>query len=56
MVQTLANKLDKIDEMPDMIIFDECQHCTSNTYLRIINKYPKAYVLGLTATPRATFW
>ena len=51
MVQTLANKLDKIDEIPDMIIYDECQHCTSNTYLKIINKYPSAYILGLSATP-----
>lgn len=52
MIQTLANKLDKIDETPDMIIYDECQHCTSNTYLKITNKYPNAYILGLSATPR----
>lgn len=51
MVQTLANKLNKIEDTPDMIIFDECQHCTSKTYLRIIEKYKNAYVLGLTATP-----
>lgn len=56
MVQTLANKLDKIEEIPDLIIYDECQHCTSNTYLRITNKYPNTYILGLTATPRKTFW
>lgn len=51
MVQTLANKLNKIEEVPDMIIFDECQHATSNTYLRIIEKFPNTYILGLTATP-----
>ena len=51
MVQTLANKLDKINETPDMIIFDECQHATSNTYLKIIKKFPNAYILGLSATP-----
>ena len=51
MVQTLAHKLDKIDETPDMIIFDECQHATSSTYLRIIEKYPNAYILGISATP-----
>lgn len=51
MVQTLANKLDKIKEIPDLIIYDECQHATSNTYLKIINKYPQAYILGLSATP-----
>lgn len=51
MVQTLANKLNKIEEIPDLIIYDECQHATSNTYLKIINKYPQAYILGLSATP-----
>jgi superfamily II DNA or RNA helicase len=51
MIQTLVNKLDKIEEEPDMIIYDECQHATSNTYLKIIKKYPNAYMLGLTATP-----
>lgn len=51
MVQSLANKLDKIEENPDLIIFDECQHSTSNTYLKIIEKFPNSYILGLTATP-----
>lgn len=50
MVQTLAHKLDKIDETPDMIVVDECQHSTSSTYLKIINKFPNTYILGLTAT------
>ena len=51
MVQSLANKLDKIEENPDLIIFDECQHSTSKTYLKIIEKFPSSYILGLTATP-----
>ena len=51
MVQSLANRLKKIEEIPDLIIFDECQHATSSTYLKIINKFPNAYILGLTATP-----
>lgn len=51
MVQSLANKLDKIEENPDLIIFDECQHSTSKTYLKIIEKFPNSYILGLTATP-----
>ena len=51
MAQSLARKLNNIDEIPDLIIFDECQHCTSNTYLKIINKFPNTYILGLTATP-----
>ena len=42
MVQTLANKLNKIDEIPDMIIYDECQHATSKTYQRITDKFPNS--------------
>lgn len=33
------------------ILVHNCQHATSNTYLKIINKYPQAYILGLSATP-----
>lgn len=53
MVQSLSNMIKKGLELkePTMIIFDESQHCTSNTWLRIINSYPKAYKIGLTATP-----
>ena len=51
MIQSLANRLDKIEEIPDFIILDENQHCTSKTYLRLIDKFPNAYFLGLTATP-----
>ncbi len=51
MVQTLANKLNKINEIPDMIIYDECQHATSKTYQRITDKFPNSYFVGLSATP-----
>lgn len=51
MIQSLANRLDKIQEIPNFIILDECQHSTSKTYLRLINKFPDSYFLGLTATP-----
>lgn len=51
MVQSLANKLKNIEEVPDLIIYDECQHATSATYERINEKYPDSYILGLTATP-----
>ena len=33
------------------VLVHNCQHCTSKTYLRIIEKYKNAYILGLTATP-----
>ena len=53
MVQSLANKIKKgtIDNEPTMIIFDEAHHTTSNSWLTIIEHYPKAYKIGLTATP-----
>ena len=53
MIQTLVNKIKKeeITEIPDMIVIDECQHSTSNTYLKLFEKYPNTFFLGLTATP-----
>ena len=51
MVQSLVRRLDKITEEPNLMIFDECQHSTSNIYKKIIDKYPNAYILGLSATP-----
>jgi len=50
MVQSLVNRLEKINETPDFIVFDECHHASSNSYLKIQEKYPDAFILGLTAT------
>lgn len=33
------------------VLVHNCQHATSNTYLKIIKKFPNAYILGLSATP-----
>lgn len=49
-VQTLARRLDKIIT-PDVIICDEAHHATANTWTKIIEYFPDAYVVGLTATP-----
>lgn len=48
-VQTLARR----DRKPhaDLIIVDECHHATSETYRKVVNAYPNAVVIGLTATP-----
>ena len=48
-VQTLINRRHKYNF--DFIITDECHHVTSQTYIRILNSYPKAFSLGVTATP-----
>ena len=35
----------------NLLIIDECHHCPANTYRKIIDEYPNAILLGLTATP-----
>ena len=35
----------------DLLVVDECHHCPARTYRKIIESYPNAIVLGLTATP-----
>lgn len=53
MIQTLVNQIkkNKINENPDLIILDECQHSTSKTYMTLFETYPNSFFLGLTATP-----
>jgi superfamily II DNA or RNA helicase len=36
---------------PDMLIFDECHHVPATSWGAVIEAYPRAQVLGLTATP-----
>ena len=50
MVATIANRLDKFPK-PDFIIFDECHFSMAKTWQKIIEAFPKAYIVGLTATP-----
>lgn len=49
MVQTFANRPDCIP--PNLIMVDECHHGLAATYREILNRYPAARILGLTATP-----
>jgi len=51
MVQTLARRIDSTPP-PDLIIVDEAHHCAAGQYRAIIAAYPKAHVLGVTATPQ----
>lgn len=50
-VQTLVRRLDKIPA-PDFLICDECHHILAKSYKKIVAAYPKAYLLGVTATPQ----
>ena len=53
MTITTANKVNELPT-PDLIIFDEAQGSVANTYWTIINSAPKAYIVGLTASPCRT--
>lgn len=47
-VQTLMRR----DKPPaDLIVVDECHHATADSYQSILDAYPQARVVGLTATP-----
>jgi superfamily II DNA or RNA helicase len=54
-IQTLharAIRSDKMDlPLAKLLIIDECHHCPAQTYQAIIDAYPDAILLGLTATP-----
>lgn len=52
-VQTLVRRLDQYDE-PHLIIIDECHRSAASTYQKILEAYPNAKVIGLTATPQRT--
>jgi superfamily II DNA or RNA helicase len=50
-VQTLARRLPRIDWHPGLIIIDEAHHATAGQWARILDHWPNAYRLGVTATP-----
>jgi superfamily II DNA or RNA helicase len=49
-VQTLVRRLDR-KPPADIVYVDECHHATSETYQRVLDAYPGAIIIGLTATP-----
>lgn len=52
-VQTVANRLDKMPA-PDFVLVDEVHHAVCPTYARILQSFPEAYVIGVTASPART--
>jgi len=49
-VQTLVRRLDR--KPPANVVYvDECHHGTSETYQTVMDAYPGAIIIGLTATP-----
>lgn len=52
-VQTLVNRLSDYEPW-DLIVIDEAHRSAANTYKTVLKAYPKAKVIGLTATPART--
>lgn len=50
-IQTLVRR---DPPLADLIIIDEAHHASATTYQKLINAYPHATILGLTATPCRT--
>ena len=50
-VHTLKNRVARLAWNPDIIICDEAHHATAGSWAKILQAYPNAHVLGVTATP-----
>ena len=50
-IQWLARHYVEMEEKPGLIVIDEAHHALAETYAEVMNAYPKAKKLGLTATP-----
>jgi DNA repair protein RadD len=53
-IQTLTARIKRGRINPplaDLLIFDECHHNVCKSHLALIERYPNAVIIGLTATP-----
>lgn len=50
-VQTLINRMERFPHAPDVILIDEAHHAVAGSWLKVLEQWPKALVLGVTATP-----
>ena len=50
-VQTLVRRLSRMDWAPSLVIIDEAHHAAAGSWRQILNHWPDAYRLGVTATP-----
>jgi superfamily II DNA or RNA helicase len=49
-IQTFAKRLDYIKK-PQLVIIDEAHHCIAGSYRKVLDYFPSAFLLGVTATP-----
>ena len=50
-IQTISQKKD-LPENIGLVIIDEAHHATTSSYRRVLDAYPTAKILGVTATPK----
>lgn len=50
-VQTIVRRLENVKSAPDLIIIDEAHHAAAGSWRKILEHWPDAYRLGVTATP-----
>ena len=50
-IQWLSRHYGEMEEKPGLIVIDEAHHALAETYAEVMNAYPKAKKLGLSATP-----
>ena len=50
-IQWLSRHYQEIEEIPSLIVIDEAHHAVAKTYKEVMDAYPEAKRLGLTATP-----
>ena len=50
-IQWLSRHYEELEEQPTLIVIDEAHHAVAKTYAEVMNAYPEAKKLGVTATP-----
>ena len=50
-IQWLSKHYHELEEKPSLIIIDEAHHAVAKTYKEVMDAYPEARKMGLTATP-----
>ena len=50
-VQSLVRRLDRWRDAFDLIVIDEAHHCVAGSWRKVLDAYPNAHRLGVTATP-----
>jgi DNA repair protein RadD len=50
-IATLARRLDRWRDKFDLVVVDEAHHCVAGSWRRVLDAFPNAKLLGVSATP-----